>query len=175
MKQPKSSINDSNPVKQTHDNIKEVWGQRTPHKGEWPVRKDERLLDEPDEWVQSTCLLCLNDCGLDIGVKDGRIVGVRGRVEDRVNKGRLGPKGLHGWIANQSPDRLTKPLVRKNGKLEEASWNGAMDLIVNRSKETIKKYTGNAVGFYTTGQLFIEEYYNIGDWESWNWNAAYGW
>lgn len=37
-----------------------------------------------------------NGCGLDIGVKDGRVVGVRGRATDRVNKGRLGPKGLHG-------------------------------------------------------------------------------
>lgn len=32
---------------------------------------------------------------MDIGVKDGKMVGVRGRVVDRVNKGRLGPKGLH--------------------------------------------------------------------------------
>jgi ferredoxin-nitrate reductase len=33
---------------------------------------------------------------MDIGVRDGKVVGVRGRVSDRVNKGRLGPKGLHG-------------------------------------------------------------------------------
>ena len=92
-------------------------GDRNPYKEDWPVRKDERLLEEPEEWIQSACLLCSNDCGLDIGVKDGRIVGVRGRVEDRVNKGRLGPKGLHGWIANQSSDRLKTPLIRKNGKL----------------------------------------------------------
>lgn len=37
-----------------------------------------------------------NGCALDIGVKQGRMVGVRGRATDRVNKGRLGPKGLHG-------------------------------------------------------------------------------
>jgi anaerobic selenocysteine-containing dehydrogenase len=36
-----------------------------------------------------------NGCGMDIGVKDGKIVGVRGRASDRVNKGRLGPKGMH--------------------------------------------------------------------------------
>ncbi len=162
MKQPPGSINDLNPTKQTRNSVDDVWGERNPYKEDWPVRKDERLLEEPDEWVQSACILCSNDCGLDIGVKNGKIVGVRGRVEDRVNKGRLGPKGLHGWIANQSPDRLTKPLIRKNGKLEEASWDEAMDLVMNHSKEIIDKYTGNAIGFYTTGQLFIEEYYNIG-------------
>ena len=54
-------------------------------------------------WVQSACVLCSNGCGLDIGVEDGRIVGVRGRGVDRVNRGRLGPKGLHGWEANKRP------------------------------------------------------------------------
>jgi ferredoxin-nitrate reductase len=43
-----------------------------------------------------TGILDSNGCGLDIGVKDGKVVGVRGRATDRVNKGRLGPKGLHG-------------------------------------------------------------------------------
>ncbi|MGB9977781.1 molybdopterin oxidoreductase family protein [Methanobacterium sp.] len=161
MKQPPGSINDLKAMRQTRNSVEDVWGERTPYKEYWPIRKDERVLEEPEEWVQSACLLCSNDCGLDIGVKDGRIVGVRGRVEDRVNRGRLGPKGLHGWIANHSPDRLTKPLIRKNGKLEEASWDEAMDLIADHSREVMNKYTGNAFGFYTTGQLFIEEYYNI--------------
>lgn len=35
---------------------------------------------------------------MDIGVKDGKVVGVRGRTADRVNKGRLGPKGLNGLV-----------------------------------------------------------------------------
>lgn len=162
MKRIPSSVYDLKALRQTRNSVKDVWGKRTPYKGEWPARVDERLLDEPDEWFQSACLLCSNDCGLDIGVKDGKIVGVRGRGEDRVNKGRLGPKGLHGWIANHSPDRLTKPLIRKNGKLEEATWDEAMGLVANRSKEIIDNYTSNAIGFYTTGQLFIEEYYTLG-------------
>ena len=54
---------------------------------------------------------------IDIAVKDGRMVGVRGRAEDRVNHGRLGPKGLYGWQANHASDRLTRPLVRDGGTL----------------------------------------------------------
>jgi anaerobic selenocysteine-containing dehydrogenase len=79
---------------------------------------------------------------LDIGVRDGRIVAVRGRAVDVVNRGRLGPKGLHGWCANHSPDRLTRPLIRRRGKLVEASWDEATDLIVQKSKELMKRYTG---------------------------------
>ncbi|MCU7495704.1 MAG: molybdopterin-dependent oxidoreductase [Ignavibacteria bacterium] len=149
-------------MQQTRDSIKDIWGERTPYYGSWPERVDERTLEEPERWVQSACVLCSNDCAMDIGVKDGKIVGVRGRAVDRVNRGRLGPKGLHGWEANNSPDRLKFPMVRKNGKLERATWNEAMDLIVRRSKEIVKSHTASAIGFYTTGQLFIEEYYTLG-------------
>ena len=149
-------------MKQTRDSITDIWGERTPYIGDWPVRVDERILEEPDRWVQSTCLLCSNGCGMDIGVKDGRIVGVRGRAVDAVSHGRLGPKGLHGWVANSSEDRLTHPLIRRNGKLEQSSWDEAMDLIAQRSKEICDQYTSGAIGFYTSGQLFLEEYYTLG-------------
>jgi anaerobic selenocysteine-containing dehydrogenase len=147
---------------QTRNSIDDIWGMRTPYTGEWPVRVDERVEEIPDHWVPSACLLCSNGCGIDIGVKDGRIVGVRGRANDRVNHGRLGPKGLHGWEANNSADRLTTPLVRKNGLLAPASWDEAMQLVVQQSKEIYKKYTGLGIGFYTSGQLFLEEYYTLG-------------
>jgi ferredoxin-nitrate reductase len=62
------------------------------------MRVDEAYDEEPEKWVQSARVLCSNGCGLDIGVKDGRVVGIRGREVDRVNKGRRGPKGLHGYV-----------------------------------------------------------------------------
>jgi anaerobic selenocysteine-containing dehydrogenase len=86
---------------------------------------------------------------------------VRGRAVDRVNKGRLGPKGLYGWESSNSADRLTTPLIKRNGTLQPASWDEAMGLVVQRSKEIKEKYTGGAIGFYNTGQLFLEEYYTL--------------
>ena len=135
---------------QDRDSVRDVWGNRTPFRGEWPGRVDEHLDEEPDRWVPSACVLCSNGCALDIGVRDGKIVGVRGRESDRVNRGRLGPKGLHGWVANNSPDRLTRPLVRENGQLRPASWEEAMSLLVTRSKEIRDRYTGGAIAFYNT-------------------------
>ena len=61
----------------------------------------------PDRWVHSACVLCSNGCGLDIAVKDNRIVGVRGDARHPVNFGHLGPKGENGWRANASPRRGT--------------------------------------------------------------------
>jgi len=53
MKKLLGLINDKNALKQTRNSVEDIWGERTPHKGEWPIRKDERILEEPDEWVQS--------------------------------------------------------------------------------------------------------------------------
>ncbi|MFO0847087.1 MAG: molybdopterin-dependent oxidoreductase [Gemmataceae bacterium] len=147
----------------TRDCIRDRWGGRTPFHGEgrWPARVDEHVTAEPDRWVRSCCVLCSNGCGLDIGVKDGRIVGVRGVGTDRVNRGRLGPKGLTAWQANASPDRLTRPLVKDGGAFREASWDEAMSLVVTRCRETMADHTPGAVGIYNTGQLFHEEYYTL--------------
>jgi anaerobic selenocysteine-containing dehydrogenase len=101
---------------------------------------------------------------MDIAVKDGRIVGVRGLATDRINHGRLDPKDLYGWQANNSPDRLTHPLVRdEHGELVRATWDEAMGRIVARSKELLDRPGGwGRHGFYTSGQLFLEEYYTLG-------------
>src|SRR5205085_5228541 len=146
----------------SRDSINDVWGPRAPYYQAWSERVDERTVEPVEVWVQSACLLCSNGCGLEIGVRDGRIVGVRGRADDHVNRGRLGPKGLHGWEANNSADRLTTPLIRKGGQLERATWDEAMNLIVERSETIISKHSASAIGFYTSGQLFLEEYYTLG-------------
>src|SRR5947209_6455633 len=153
-----STANTAPRVNESRDSIVDIWGPRTPYFGEyaWATRADERTIAQPERWVQSCCVLCSNGCALDIGVADGHIVGVRGRVEDRINRGRLGPKGLHGWIANESEERLTTPLVRREGKLKPASWDEAMNLVVARSREIREKYTSSSIGFYTSGQLFLE-------------------
>jgi anaerobic selenocysteine-containing dehydrogenase len=151
---------------QVGDRIADPWGERTPFASgaDWPVRIDQHLEvaeDEVDRWVQSACVLCSNDCGLDIAVKDGRIVGVRGRAEDRVNHGRLGPKGLYGWQANNSPDRLTQPLVRRDGELRPTDWETAMALVAERCSQTIRDSSPLATAFYNSGQLFLEDYYTL--------------
>jgi anaerobic selenocysteine-containing dehydrogenase len=151
------------------DRIAEPWGTRTPYgPGEtWPTRVDSYLADglteaDVDRWVQSATILHSNGDGLDIAVKDGRIAGVRGRAVDRVNHGRLGPKDLFGWQANNSPDRLTRPMVRRDGELVETDWDTAMDAVVGRCRELLEEQGPSALGFYTTGQLFIEDYYTLG-------------
>jgi anaerobic selenocysteine-containing dehydrogenase len=151
------------------DRIAEPWGNRTPYAaGEaWPTRVDSFLddgltADQVERWVPSASILHSNGDAMDIAVREGRIVGVRGRRADRVNHGRLGVKDLYGWQANSSPDRLHRPLVRRGADLVEASWDQAMQRIVDRAQDELSTSGPSALGFYTTGQLFLEEYYLLG-------------
>lgn len=151
------------------DRIAEPWGTRTPYGPgtRWPERVDTYLADgvtaeSVERWVQSAAVLHSNGDGLDIAVKDGRIVGVRGRAVDRVNHGRLDPKDLFGWQANASADRLTTPMVRVGGELKPCDWDTAMQRIVDHTKDLLDGYGPSSIGFYTSGQLFAEAYYTQG-------------
>ncbi len=152
------------------DRISDPWGERTPYgpDEEWPERVDQLLADgvgesDVERWVQSASVLHSNGDAMDIAVKDGRIVGVRGRAGDRVNRGRLGPKDLYAWQANNSEERLTRPLVREGSELAETDWDTAMGRVVERSRSLLDRTGGwGRFGFYTSGQLFLEEYYTLG-------------
>ncbi|MGZ4452078.1 MAG: molybdopterin oxidoreductase family protein [Nocardioides sp.] len=151
-----------------HPRIADPWGARTPYgPGEpWPVRVDQQLADgvtadSVDRWVPAASLLHSNGDAMEIAVKEGRIVGVRGRPDDRVNRGRLGPKDLFGWQANHSPDRLTRPLVRRDGQLVETDWETAMSTVAEHLRDLLDTRGPGSIGFYTSGQLFLEESYTI--------------
>ncbi|MFI9568492.1 molybdopterin oxidoreductase family protein [Streptomyces rishiriensis] len=150
------------------DRIANPWGGRTPYDRHrpWPTRVDSHLEagvapDQVQRWVQTASILHSDGDAMDVAVVDGRMVGVRGRADDRVNRGRLGPKDLFGWQANASKDRLTRPLIREGGRLVECDWDTAMDRIVTRSRELLEERGPGSIGFYTSGQLYLEEYYTL--------------
>ena len=151
------------------DRIADPWGPRTPYGPgtEWPARIDTYLqpgvdVDTVDAWVQTASVLHSNGDAYDFAVRDGRIVGVRGRAVDRVNHGRLDPKDLFGWESIAAPDRLRRPYVREGGALAETDWDTAMNRIVERSKQLIDQPGGSGrIAFYTSGQLALEEYYTL--------------
>jgi anaerobic selenocysteine-containing dehydrogenase len=148
------------------DRIADPWGARTPYAAgdEWPQRVDQHLTveeDAVDRWVRTASVLHSNGDAFDLAVADGRIVGVRGHADDRVNRGRLDVKDLYGWQANNSRDRLTTPLIRRDGELVQTDWDTAMSAIVDRTKHLLDSDGPGSIGFYTTGQLFLEEYWTL--------------
>jgi anaerobic selenocysteine-containing dehydrogenase len=117
----------------------------------------------PEDWIPSICGLCSIGCGVDIGTSGGEIVAVRGRNGHPVNRGRLGPKGMNQFYANRHPTRALFPLIRnRRGKLVRATWDEAMQLVVEKFRQTLIEDGPDGIAFYNTGQFLLEEYYTLG-------------
>ncbi len=101
--------------------------------------KDAR---QPTREVETTCPYCGVGCGIYLGMRDGQVITVRGNTESPVNKGHLCVKGRFGVTEFiNHPDRLTTPLIRRDGKLVEATWDEALDLVAGR----LANYKGDEV------------------------------
>jgi len=87
---------------------------------------------EPMREVNSICTYCGVGCGIKLGVRGDKVVSVQGDRENPVNKGSLCVKGRYGYKFINHPERLTKPLVKKNGALVESSWDEALDTIAEK-------------------------------------------
>jgi formate dehydrogenase alpha subunit len=113
----------------------------------------------PSAEVKTTCPYCGCGCGLVLGVRGGRIVQVRGEKEHVVNRGSLCVKGRFGLDFVGSPDRLTKPLIRRDGQLEEATWEEALSLVAERLSGIRAEHGADAVAGLSSAKCTNEENY----------------
>ncbi|MBN1862994.1 MAG: (2Fe-2S)-binding protein [Dehalococcoidales bacterium] len=115
-----------------------------------------RKTTRPEREVKTTCPYCAVGCQMYLGIKNDRIVGVRGDPEGPSNQGRLCVKGRFG-IAEfvHHEDRLTTPLIKRNGKFEEASWEEALSLVA----EKLKQYNSDEVGVVSSARSTNEANY----------------
>ena len=94
------------------------------------------------------CPLCEATCGLTLTIEDGRVTGARGDREDVFSAGFICPKGASFAELDNDPDRLARPLVRRNGTLIEATWDEAYAVVEERLGEVIREHGGTSVGVY---------------------------
>jgi formate dehydrogenase alpha subunit len=107
------------------------------------------------EYKPAICPYCSCGCGIYLVVEDGRIVGQEPWKAHPVNEGKNCPKGKNAYQFLYAEDRLKVPLVRKNGVLQEASWEEALDLITARFKEA----TPETFGLLASGKNTNEDAY----------------
>lgn len=105
-------------------------------------------------WDKAPCRFCGTGCHVQVGVKDGKVVAVSGDRQAEVNKGLLCVKGYHVGHILYGPDRLTTPMLRKNGKLEPITWDEAIETIAKRIAVAPGKFA-----FYGSGQWTVPEGY----------------
>lgn len=108
--------------------------------------------------VKTTCSYCGVGCQMYLLVKGDKVVGVE-PAKGRPNNGLLCVKGRFGYNFINHPDRLKTPLIKRNGKFEEATWEEAYDLIVSKINEIKGKYGPDAFAGLTSARCTNEENY----------------
>jgi predicted molibdopterin-dependent oxidoreductase YjgC len=107
----------------------------------------------------SICIYCGVGCKIDFYKnKEGLLVKTMGN-EDGPNKGHLCVKGRFGFDFVQSPKRLTKPLIKKNGEFEEASWDEALGLVASKLSEIKEKSGPDSIAALSSAKCTNEENY----------------
>jgi formate dehydrogenase alpha subunit len=116
----------------------------------------------PDKTVATICPYCGVGCRLELRVKEDQIISIHPNRESPVNRGQACVKGRFGLeeIVHH-PDRLTTPLIRRNGRLEEASWEEALDLVAKRFTEIKNKYGPNSLAAFSSSRCTNEENYLV--------------
>ncbi len=107
--------------------------------------------------VYTICPFCGAGCGMLLEVLDGRIEGVLPCKTNPLSRGRL---CIKGWSAHEfiySKDRLKKPLLRKEGRMQEVEWEEALGFIAARLKAIRDAHGPDAVGFLSSAKCTNEE------------------
>jgi formate dehydrogenase alpha subunit len=116
-----------------------------------------KTFQRPAREVKTTCTYCGCGCGLYLGICGNRIVSTRGDRDNPSNRGSLCVKGRFGFEFVNSPKRLTKPLIKRNGEFVEASWDEVVDLITKQ----FQKYKGDQFAMLSSAKATNEDNYVI--------------
>ena len=110
---------------------------------------------QPSREVKTVCTYCGCGCGIYLGIRGGSIVNVRGDPDNPVNKGSLCVKGRFGYEFINHPQRLKTPLLKRNGKFTEVSWEEALKIVAKK----LSGYKGEQFGFIASAKCTNEENY----------------
>jgi predicted molibdopterin-dependent oxidoreductase YjgC len=108
--------------------------------------------------VKTTCTYCGCGCELELNFVDNKVVGVKS-TGGGVNQGALCSKGRFGYDFVNHPDRLTRPLIRRNGELQPVHWDEALDFIANRFAETLQEDGPDSIAALSSARCTNEENY----------------
>ncbi len=138
----------------------------TPLGIERDAHADTETLLAGVQWDKAPCRYCGTGCGVEVGVRDGRIVAVRGDEAAPVNRGLLCTKGYHLPAMLYGKDRLKFPMRRTaDGKtFQRISWEDAIDLIAEKFATALKDTGPESVAVYGSGQWTVFDGYAALKW-----------
>jgi formate dehydrogenase major subunit len=108
--------------------------------------------------TKTVCTYCGVGCAFDIWTKERQILKVE-PLDGPANGVSTCIKGKFGWDYTNSPDRLTKPLIREDDKFREATWDEALGLVARRFTEIKAAHGPDALAFISSSKCTNEESY----------------
>ncbi len=96
------------------------------------VHPEEFVIPGIAVYYASTCQQCPAGCGVHARVREGRVLKVEGNPASPINRGKLCQMGQAGLQQHYNPDRLSRPLLRSGGRLQEVSWEQAEKVLLQR-------------------------------------------
>lgn len=114
-----------------------------------------------DSRSRSVCPWCACGCSIFVETRSGRLLGVTPDYEGTTPGTGLCIKGQFGYEFVSSPERLTKPLIRRDGVLEEASWDEALDTVAGRLREIKEAHGAGSIGALGAPKCTNEENYAL--------------
>lgn len=113
----------------------------------------------PATWTRTTCPYCAVGCEMEVGVRDGRILAVRPALESPVNKGHLCVKGRYAFDFVTAADRITRPMIRKNGDWQPVSWEEAIAHTAGEIRRLRAEHGPDSLGVLGSARATNEENY----------------
>ncbi len=117
---------------------------------------------EPDKLVATHCCFCGQQCGINLKVKNNRVIGFEPREDFPFNRGKLCPKGVMRYMQNEHPDRLLHPLKRTDRGFAPIRWEEALDRTVSEIQRIQKTYGKDAFAILSGVSLSNEKSYLVG-------------
>lgn len=108
-------------------------------------------------FVQTTCPHCGCGCQMLLEVLDGKLIGTQPLKTGAMNQGKLCIKGWNVHEFVHSSERLTKPLIKKDGLFRESNWEEALDLVIERLTGIRDQHGPDALGFLSSARTTNEE------------------
>jgi len=103
------------------------------------------------EWQKTSCVLCFNNCGLEVITEGSKIVKVRGDKENPRSKGYLCRKGASIAYFQNNPERLRFPLKRVGDRFDRISWDKALDEIADKLREIVQTHGPRSIAYMGGG------------------------
>jgi len=116
-----------------------------------------------EKLVKTHCCFCGQQCGIQLKVRDNRVIGFEPWEEFPFNRGMLCPKGVKRYMQSGHPDRLLDPLMRDETEgFRVATWDEALDLTARRIREIQEKHGPDSVAVFGGASLTTEKSYLLG-------------